>query len=100
MRPIAIMVDGDSVSGPGWTLEAVATPGHTSNHLCFALPEASALFSGDHVMGWSTSVVVPPDGDMGAYLASLEKLMGREDEIYFPAHGDPVDPAAAAGAAR
>ena len=88
--PDRIMVEGDSVSGPGWTLEAVATPGHTSNHLCFALPEASALFSGDHVMGWSTSVVIPPDGDMGAYLASLEKLMGREDEVYFPAHGDPV----------
>ncbi len=88
--PDRIMVEGDSVSGPGWTLEAVATPGHTSNHLCFALPEASALFSGDHVMGWSTSVVVPPDGDMSAYLASLEKLLGREDEIYFPAHGDPV----------
>ncbi|HLZ78930.1 MAG TPA: MBL fold metallo-hydrolase [Sphingomonas sp.] len=88
--PDRIMAEGDSVSGPGWTLEAVATPGHTSNHLCFALPEANALFSGDHVMGWSTSVVVPPDGDMGAYLASLEKLMGREDEIYFPAHGDPV----------
>ncbi len=88
--PDRIMVEGDSVSGPGWTLEAVATPGHTSNHLCFALAEANALFSGDHVMGWSTSVVVPPDGDMGAYLASLEKLMGREDEIYFPAHGDPV----------
>lgn len=88
--PDRVMADGDSVSGPGWTLEAVATPGHTSNHLCFALPEASALFSGDHVMGWSTSVVIPPDGDMGAYLASLEKLMGREDELYFPAHGDPV----------
>ena len=88
--PDRIMVEGDSVSGPGWTLEAVATPGHTSNHLCFALPEACALFSGDHVMGWSTSVVVPPDGDMSAYLASLEKLLGREDEIYFPAHGDPV----------
>lgn len=88
--PDRIMAEGDSVSGPGWTLEAVATPGHTSNHLCFALPEANALFSGDHVMGWSTSVVIPPDGDMGAYLASLEKLIGREDEIYFPAHGDPV----------
>jgi glyoxylase-like metal-dependent hydrolase (beta-lactamase superfamily II) len=61
----------------GWTLEAVATPGHTSNHLCFALPEAGALFTGDHVMGWSTSVVSPPDGDMGAYMASLDKLMRR-----------------------
>lgn len=88
--PDRVMVEGDTVSGPGWTLEAIATPGHTSNHLCFALPEARALFSGDHVMGWSTSVVIPPDGRMGAYVASLDKLMGREDEIYFPAHGDPV----------
>ena len=88
--PDRIMADGDSISGPGWTLEAVATPGHTSNHLCFALPEARALFSGDHVMGWATSVVIPPDGNMGAYIASLDKLMGREDEVYFPAHGDPV----------
>ena len=88
--PDRIMVEGDSVTGPGWTLEAIATPGHTSNHLCFALPEADALFSGDHVMGWSTSVVVPPDGDMGAYLASLDKLLGRDDAVYFPAHGDPV----------
>jgi len=88
--PDRIMVEGDTVSAPGWTLEAIATPGHTSNHLCFALPEANALFSGDHVMGWSTSVVVPPDGDMGAYLASLEKLLARDDEVYFPAHGDPV----------
>jgi glyoxylase-like metal-dependent hydrolase (beta-lactamase superfamily II) len=89
--PDRVMREGDSVSGPGWTLEAIATPGHTSNHLCFALPEAKALFTGDHVMGWSTSVVVPPDGDMGAYLLSLEKLVPREqDEIYFPAHGDPV----------
>jgi glyoxylase-like metal-dependent hydrolase (beta-lactamase superfamily II) len=88
--PDRIMVEGDTVSGPAWTLEAVFTPGHTSNHLCFALPEAKALFSGDHVMGWSTSVVIPPDGDMGAYMTSLEKLMPREDAIYFPAHGDPV----------
>ncbi len=88
--PDRVMVEGDIVSGPGWTLEAIATPGHTSNHLCFALPEAGALFSGDHVMGWSTSVVVPPDGDMGAYLVSLEKLLARDDAIYFPAHGDPV----------
>jgi glyoxylase-like metal-dependent hydrolase (beta-lactamase superfamily II) len=88
--PTRVMAEGDTVSGPGWTLEAIATPGHTSNHLCFALPQAQALFSGDHVMGWSTSVVVPPDGDMGAYMASLERLMPRDDAIYFPAHGDPV----------
>ena len=88
--PDRVMAEGDTVSGPGWTLEAIATPGHTSNHVCFALLEAKALFTGDHVMGWSTSVVVPPDGEMGAYMASLEKLMPRDDAIYFPAHGDPV----------
>ena len=88
--PDRIMIEGDTVSGPDWTLEVVSTPGHTSNHLCFALPQAQALFTGDHIMGWSTSVVVPPDGDMGAYMASLEKLMPREDMLFFPAHGDPV----------
>jgi glyoxylase-like metal-dependent hydrolase (beta-lactamase superfamily II) len=88
--PDRIMTDGDRVSGPGWTLEAFATPGHTSNHLCFALPEADAIFTGDHLMGWSTSVVIPPDGHMGQYLASLEKLAGRGGSLYFPAHGDPV----------
>jgi glyoxylase-like metal-dependent hydrolase (beta-lactamase superfamily II) len=88
--PDRIMIEGETVSGPGWTLEAVATPGHTSNHLCYALPEANALFTGDHVMGWSTSVVVPPDGNMGAYVASLDKLLARDDAIFFPAHGDPV----------
>ena len=90
-RPARILAEGDAVSGDGWTLRAVATPGHTSNHLAFALPETSALFSGDHVMGWSTSVVSPPDGDMGAYMASLEKLIPREDRIYYPGHGDVVD---------
>ncbi|MBB5710578.1 MBL fold metallo-hydrolase [Sphingomonas xinjiangensis] len=89
--PDRILQDGDSVAGQGWTLVAVATPGHTSNHVAFALPEARALFSGDHVMGWSTSVVAPPDGDMGAYMASLEKLIGRDDRIYFPGHGDAVE---------
>jgi len=78
-------------AGPGWTLRAVATPGHTSNHLCFALEEEAALFSGDHVMGWSTSVVSPPDGDMAAYMASLAKLLDREDALYYPAHGPAVD---------
>ncbi len=85
--PDAIMQDGDVISGDGWTLEAVHTPGHTSNHLCFALQETKALFTGDHVMKWSTSVVIPPDGDMGEYLASLQKLYEREDRIYYPAHG-------------
>ena len=86
-----VLSDGDSVSGVGWTLTAVATPGHTSNHLCFALPETDALFSGDHVMGWSTSIVSPPDGDMGDYMASLDTLMQREDRVYYPGHGPQVD---------
>jgi glyoxylase-like metal-dependent hydrolase (beta-lactamase superfamily II) len=88
--PDHVMADGDSVSGPDWTLTAVATPGHTSNHLCFALPQEKALFTGDHVMGWSTTVVAPPDGDMADYMASLKKLLDRDDEIYHPTHGEPV----------
>ncbi|PZO81087.1 MAG: MBL fold metallo-hydrolase [Sphingomonas hengshuiensis] len=90
-RPDRVLADGEAVAGDGWTLVAVATPGHTSNHLAFALPESGALFSGDHVMGWSTTIVSPPDGDMGDYMASLDKLLGREDRIYYPAHGDAVD---------
>lgn len=85
--PDAQLEEGEAVTGPGWTLVAVATPGHTSNHLCFAMPEESTLFSGDHVMGWSTTVVAPPDGDMAAYRASLTKLLGREEKIYRPTHG-------------
>jgi glyoxylase-like metal-dependent hydrolase (beta-lactamase superfamily II) len=89
--PDRVLDDGESVSGEGWTLTAIATPGHTSNHLAFALPETKALFSGDHIMGWSTTIVSPPDGDMAAYMASLDKLMHRDDRIYYPAHGDPVE---------
>ncbi len=89
--PDRILADGEGVSGPGWTLMAVATPGHTSNHLCFALPQEKALFSGDHVMGWSTSVVSPPDGDMAAYMRSLALLMDRDDEVYYAAHGAPIE---------
>ncbi len=88
--PDMVLDDGDHVAGLGWALTAVATPGHTSNHLCYALDAERALFTGDHVMGWSTTVVSPPDGDMTAYLASLEKLMSRHDAIYYPAHGDPI----------
>ncbi len=88
--PDRVLTDGETVSGDGWTLEAVATPGHTSNHLCFALRESGALFTGDHIMGWSTSVVAPPDGDMGAYMASLDRLLGRNDRVYYPAHGPEV----------
>lgn len=90
-RPDRVLADGEGVSGEGWSLVALATPGHTSNHLCFALPESGVLFTGDHVMGWSTSVVSPPDGDMTQYLASLQKLHEREDRIYLPAHGPAVD---------
>ncbi|WP_427968605.1 MBL fold metallo-hydrolase [Altererythrobacter sp.] len=88
--PDRVMEDGEAMTGPGWTLRALHTPGHTSNHLCFALEESGALFTGDHVMGWSTSVVIPPDGDMGDYLKSLEKLQVREDHVYYSAHGDPI----------
>jgi glyoxylase-like metal-dependent hydrolase (beta-lactamase superfamily II) len=84
------MKDGDVLSGEGWRLEAVETPGHTMNHLCFALPEEETLFSGDHVMAWSTSIVAPPDGSMGAYMASLERLRTRGERIYRPGHGGPV----------
>lgn len=89
--PDRVLADGEQLTGPGWTLTAIATPGHTSNHLCFALEESGALFTGDHVMGWSTSVVVPPDGDMADYMASLAKLQAREDRIYYPAHGPAVE---------
>ena len=88
--PDRVLTDGERISGDGWTLEAVATPGHTSNHLCFGLVETKALFTGDHVMAWSTSVVSPPDGDMAAYMTSLSKLYGRDDRVYYPAHGPAV----------
>lgn len=89
--PDRVLADGEHIRGTGWTLTAVATPGHTSNHLCFALDETGALFTGDHVMGWSTTVVSPPDGDMAAYMASMELLYGREDRVYYPAHGPAVE---------
>lgn len=82
--------DGDVIAGNGFTIDCVYTPGHTSNHMCFALREEKALFTGDHVMGWSTTVVAPPDGDMAAYMASLKKLIARDDEILWPTHGGPV----------
>ncbi|HET9145780.1 MAG TPA: MBL fold metallo-hydrolase [Sphingomicrobium sp.] len=86
--PARVLQDGDTIQADGKAITAVATPGHTSNHLCFAYGDA--LFTGDHVMGWSTTVVVPPDGDMAAYMASLDKLRGRQDRIYYAAHGEPV----------
>ena len=86
--PDRVLEDGEELAVDGQAVIAVATPGHTSNHLCFAFGDA--LFTGDHVMGWSTTVVVPPDGDMADYMASLEKLRQRGDRIYYPAHGPPV----------
>lgn len=88
--PDRVLRDGEQLGGADWTLRALATPGHTSNHLCYALEEEEALFTGDHVMGWSTSVVSPPDGDMSDYLTSLELLVNRTDRIYYPAHGEPI----------
>ena len=89
-RPDVVLADGDVLSGPGWTLEAITTPGHTSNHVCFALREENALFSGDHIMGWSTTVITPPDGDMGDYFASLAKVRARDFQTLWPTHGAPV----------
>ena len=84
------LTHGDVVEGPGWTVEALHTPGHISNHLCFALAQEKAVLSGDHVMGWSTTIIPPPDGDMRAYLRSLELLLERDDAILWPTHGGPV----------
>ena len=89
--PARILGDGEELHGAGYTLTALATPGHTMNHLCFALRQENALFSGDHVMAWSTSIVAPPDGSMGAYMASLDKLRGRSEGVYWPGHGGPVN---------
>jgi glyoxylase-like metal-dependent hydrolase (beta-lactamase superfamily II) len=89
-RPDRALAEGEAVEGPGWTLATVATPGHMANHLCFALREEKALFSADHVMAWATSFVGPPDGSMRDYMASLEKLKGRAETIYWPGHGGPV----------
>ncbi|CAN7453968.1 MBL fold metallo-hydrolase [Phenylobacterium sp. LjRoot219] len=81
---------GGGIAGPGWTLEAIPTPGHTSNHICYALAEENALFTGDHVMGWSTTVITPPDGDMTDYMESLERIRGRGFSTLWPTHGPPV----------
>ncbi len=88
--PDAVLADGERLTSSGFTIEAVATPGHCANHLCFALLEEGALFSGDHVMAWSTSVVAPPDGSMRAYMDSLGKLRSRAETVYWPGHGGPV----------
>ena len=89
-RPDRALADGEVVAGRGFTIEAVATPGHTANHMAFAFKEANLLFSGDHVMAWSTPVVAPPDGAMSDYMASLHKLARRSEQIYLPGHGGAV----------
>ena len=86
-KPDITVRHGDLLSGPGWNIECVYTPGHASNHICFALKQEKALFTGDHVMGWSTTVIGPPDGSMTAYRDSLDLLLTRDDEIYWPTHG-------------
>ncbi len=98
-RPDRTLADGERLEGPGWAMTAIHTPGHISNHLAFALEAEEmapgAVLSGDHVMGWSTSIVSPPDGDMAAYMDSLRKMQGREDRVFFPGHGHPIrDPEA------
>jgi len=88
--PDVLVKDGDTFSGSGWTLEAITTPGHMSNHVCYALKEENALFSGDHIMGWSTTVISPPDGNMGDYYSSLAKIRARNFNTLWPTHGPPV----------
>jgi glyoxylase-like metal-dependent hydrolase (beta-lactamase superfamily II) len=88
--PDILVNDGDTFTGPGWTLEAITTPGHMSNHVCYALKEENALFSGDHIMGWSTTVISPPDGNMGDYYRSLAKIRARNLDTLWPTHGPPV----------
>jgi glyoxylase-like metal-dependent hydrolase (beta-lactamase superfamily II) len=87
-RPDRVLADGDRLAMAGMEIEVIATPGHTMNHLCFALAGRDMLLSGDHVMGWSTSIVAPPDGSMGAYMASLDKLRSRSETRYLPGHGE------------
>jgi glyoxylase-like metal-dependent hydrolase (beta-lactamase superfamily II) len=93
-RPDVTVAHGESIIGQGWSLEGVHTPGHTSNHLCYAMQDDGngqrVLFTGDHVMGWSTSVISPPDGDLFDYLNSLELLLGRDDDRYWPTHGTAI----------
>lgn len=90
-KPDILVQDGEVIKGQGWSLEAVHTPGHMSNHLCFA--GVHGLFSGDHVMGWSTTLVSPPDGDLTQFMASLERLKAREEATYYPGHGKPLETA-------
>jgi glyoxylase-like metal-dependent hydrolase (beta-lactamase superfamily II) len=90
-HPDVVVRDGDTIEGAGWTVDVVHTPGHTSNHVCFGLVDESLLFTGDHVMGWATSVISPPDGDLYDYMSSLEKLLDRNDVRYWPTHGPAIE---------
>jgi len=89
-HPDVELCGGGRITGPGWTLEAIPTPGHTSNHLCYALLEENAVFTGDHIMGWSTTVITPPDGDMTDYMKSLDRIRERGFDTLWPTHGPPV----------
>lgn len=89
-QPDVTVADGETIAGDGWALTALHTPGHTANHAAFALEDSGILFSADHVMAWATTIVAPPDGSMGEYMASLEKLLERDDRLYLPGHGGPV----------
>ncbi|GAB5457255.1 MAG: MBL fold metallo-hydrolase [Henriciella sp.] len=89
--PDEILRDGDTFSGLGWTLEAIETPGHTCSHICFDLKEENACFTGDHIMGWSTTIVAPPDGNMSDYFRSLDKIENRDFDMLWPTHGSPIE---------
>jgi glyoxylase-like metal-dependent hydrolase (beta-lactamase superfamily II) len=89
-RPDRAIGDGDEVAGPGWTLTALHTPGHLADHLCLVWAEGRAIFTGDTVMGWATTLISPPDGDLGAFMASLRRLQGRRESVFYPGHGAPV----------
>jgi glyoxylase-like metal-dependent hydrolase (beta-lactamase superfamily II) len=89
-KPDVMLKDGEVVTGDGWSIEAVTTPGHTANHMAYAFKEKNVLFAGDHVMAWATSIVAPPDGAMSDYMASLHKLAKRPEQIYFPGHGPAI----------
>lgn len=89
-RPDVALSDGEVVTGKGWAMQGITTPGHTANHMAFALKDRDILFSGDHVMGWSTSIIAPPDGAMSDYMNSLDKLTGRSETLYLPGHGAPI----------
>lgn len=88
--PDFLLDDGDEVPGDGWSLEVIHTPGHCSNHICFAWPGAEALFCGDHIMAWSTPVIIPPDGSVGDYIESLDRLSQRPERVFYPTHGTPI----------